>query len=65
MAKDKATKELLALTDAELKDMLIKNKSEATHLLMGIRSNDERNHAEYRKTRKTIARIKTILSQRS
>lgn len=65
MAKEKTAKDLHALTDAELKEMLVKDKEEASHLLMGLRSNDERNHADYRKKRKTIAQINTILSQRS
>lgn len=64
MAKAKQAKDLLAMSEQELKELLDKTVAEVGHELIALRGNDQRSHSEYKKKRKLIAQIKTIQNQR-
>lgn len=58
------TKELQKLTDSELKKALEQNQEKLRSLRFDLASGKVKNVREIRETRKTIARIYTIIKER-
>ncbi len=57
------TKELREMSIAELEKLLEQKKAEAVRLRFEISSKQLKNNREYRKTKKDVARIITILNE--
>ncbi len=58
------TKELQKLTDAELKKALEQNQEKLRSLRFDLASGKVKNVREIRETRKTVARVYTLLKER-
>lgn len=58
------TKELQKLTDAELKKALEQNQEKLRSLRFDLASGKVKNVREIRETRKTVARVLTLLKER-
>ncbi|HOX21503.1 MAG TPA: 50S ribosomal protein L29 [Candidatus Paceibacterota bacterium] len=58
------TKELQKLTDAELKKALEQNQERLRSLRFDLASGKVKNVREIRETRKTVARVLTLLKER-
>lgn len=58
------TKELQKLTDAELKKALEQNQERLRSLRFDLASGKVKNVREIRETRKTVARVYTLLKER-
>lgn len=57
--------ELIHKTDSELKDLLLQSKKEALNLRFQKANGQVKSTAQVRNVRRSVARLKTVINQRS